>query len=132
MRNKFYKVKKTWLSCSGKIINSNVITNEVKPIEQGDLLNDVTTHYASVRYEYEVEQQKYYSNKIQLFPSIVSSNESFSEKVIERYPLGSSVTVFYNPKKYSDAVLDVSLKNSWIFIIGAFVFGMAALFLYLK
>lgn len=82
--------------------------------QQEDKIDFVT----SFVYEYEVNGIKFTSNDVSLFDY---------EKPIWRYPVGTSVTVFYNPNRPKEAVLEPGVP--WfafcliVFSFIAFVFG---------
>lgn len=91
----------------GIIIRSSI---EKSKIERRGYSIDVT-------YEYHAEGQKYLSNRI---CCDTSSNE-FSKYIIEKYPVGSKVTVYYRDKEPSLSVIEPRLGRSGSVL--AFAFG---------
>ena len=86
--------------------------------------------YPHVRYSYQVLGREYEANKIMLGARIGGSG---AQKVIDRYPVGAQVTVFYDPRNPYEAVLEKKGPAPWIMwlvlvIINVVLFGMAALF----
>ena len=85
--------------------------------------------YPDVRYSYQVLGREYEANKIMPGAEIGGSG---AQKVIDRYPVGAQVTVFYNPQNPYEAVLEKKGPAPWIMllllvIINVVLFGMAAL-----
>lgn len=60
-----------------------------------------------VKYEYEVEGQKYESDRIRYWNTSYNSL-SKAEKAILDYPLGKEVTVFYRKENPAEAYLEVN------------------------
>lgn len=86
--------------------------------------------YPDVRYSYQVMGREYEANKIMPGAEIGGSG---AQKVIDRYPVGAQVTVFYNPNNPYEAVLEKKGPAPWIMwlvlvTINVVLFGMAALF----
>jgi hypothetical protein len=69
------------------------------------ILNTSEGYLPSIRYEYYFEGDR---RENAMFKSMVSASNSSSpsERVIDRYPAGANVTVYVNPKKPSDSVLE--------------------------
>ncbi|MBP9885289.1 MAG: DUF3592 domain-containing protein [Leptospiraceae bacterium] len=59
-----------------------------------------------VKYEYEVEEQKYESDKIRYWNTSYNSLTK-AEKAIVDYPLGKEVTVYYRKENPAEAYLEV-------------------------
>ncbi|QDU79905.1 hypothetical protein Pla110_16250 [Polystyrenella longa] len=85
----------TWPSVQGTIIESLVDTR----------VNDEETSYApQVKYEYVVDEIRHEGDRIRMFyPE--SSTWEFSQTIVEEYPVGREVNVFYKPDDPSWAVL---------------------------
>jgi hypothetical protein len=56
-----------------------------------------------VQYSYEVKGERYEGNRIT--PGLQWGGTG-AEKVIDRYPVGARVTVYYDPKNPSEALLE--------------------------
>jgi hypothetical protein len=103
---------KNWASVPGKVTTSRVSYESSA---------DKTGGTPFVTYVYEVDGKIYKEGSIS--PSILTlSDKTNAEKVVARYPRGSVVTVYYNPKNPSQAVLE---KNSQAQIGG--VYGVLVL-----
>lgn len=92
-----------------------------------------STPYPVVHYDYRVMSQPYQGNRV--MPGLAVGG-SGARKVVERYPAGAQVTVYYNPDKPSEALLERSmpgyLKWLWIIlvILDVFLCGLAAVLLF--
>jgi hypothetical protein len=78
-----------------------------------------------IEYEYTFDGTRFVCGK---FRSVImtSSSRNPSKRVIERYPIGASVTVYVNPNNPADAVLEPS-DSETPFIFGAAVGCLFAL-----
>ena len=89
-----------WPSVSGRVVASEVSTAVVKtgPVRR-------FTPVANIRYTYSVEGQRYECEGGRVVPMLHFRPEGTPEELVARYPVGSSVTVFYNPADPADALL---------------------------
>ncbi|WP_407947778.1 DUF3592 domain-containing protein [Pontiella desulfatans] len=75
-----------------------------------------------IRYEFIANDQVLSSNKI-FFGEYTSSNKSRIESLLSKYPLGSDVTVIYNPDNPEEAILEPIISIGTIFsLIAGIVF----------
>lgn len=70
-----------------------------------------STNYPVVQYSYQVGGQAHQGTKIAPGPEVGGTGAG---KVVERYPAGAQVMVFYNPQNPSDAVLETKAPAQWI------------------
>ena len=70
-----------------------------------------STNYPVVQYSYRVSGQAYQSTKLAPGPEVGGTGAG---KVVDRYPTGAQVMVFYNPQNPSDAVLERKAPAQWI------------------
>lgn len=108
----------------GKITNSEVST----PIvgvgrESGDRIQTFTL---DITYKY-VVNGKTYSSKKRRWHEVQSSFHRYHDSIARKYPLGKSVTVFYNPKNPNIAVLEPGLGLGAL--TGLFLFTSSIAFL---
>ena len=92
--------------------------------------NSGSTNYPVVHYTYQVGGQAYQSSKIAPGMEVGGTGAG---KVVERYPMGAQVMVFYDPQKPSDAVLERKAHAQWILwlvlvIMDFMLCGMAVAF----
>jgi len=74
-----------------------------------------------VRYKYEVNNSSFSGDRLRLF----SGTYLFPEKVLEEYPKGIRVTVYYDPNDATKSVLLPGIGGSLGAIGGMFVGGIA-------
>lgn len=100
-----------WPATQGIVIDSHIETSR----------SDGTTMYsAEVLYEYSVSGKKYSSNSID-FSETSSSAASYANKIVDKYPKESVLSVYYNPSDPYEAVLEPGRKFSDYWIIGVSV-----------
>lgn len=82
-----------------------------------------STHYSYepvVEYNYTVGGQTYSSRRIGYGANRFGRGQA--AKILERYPVGSAVTVHYNPANPAEAVLETQAAGSTVFLILGIVF----------
>ncbi len=109
---------KNWPTTSGHVLSANVSSYR----RRNSNGTHSTIYEPKVVYQYTAEGQQYQSS--QLSYSMVSgmSAAGWAEGVAARYQPGSSVQVYYNPSKPSDAVLEHSgggFNRILVLILGA-------------
>jgi hypothetical protein len=95
-RRRLESRSRQWPSITGRVVESG--TTQVND-------GDSTTYKARIRYEYLVGDQQYIGDRI----SIRGAESIFRNKInsiVERYPVGASVEVFYDPQQPQMAVLE--------------------------
>jgi Protein of unknown function (DUF3592) len=104
---------KSWLSVSGKVIASRVESSKKKPGDPGYDFNDTeVSNVPFVEYEYNVGNRTHRCHRI----TIGEKTADFElEEILARYPVGASVTVFYNPANPQQAVLERDLPAKMMF-----------------
>ena len=82
--------------------------------------NRNSIQYPVVRYSYQVMGREYEANKIMPGPEVGGSG---AQKVVERYPVGAQVTVFYDPNYPSNALLERGMPGyiKWLWVILVFL-----------
>ena len=90
---------KRWPTTPGEILESH-------------LEEDSDGWCPNVRYVYVVNRKRHLTGRLYFFLSN-SSTEREAGKHISPYPVGKSVTVYYNPRKPEDAVLDRRMPLWW-------------------
>lgn len=99
--NKSQKAK-SWPTAEGTIISSDV---ELARSHASGRRRSRRTYRAEVMFEYNVDGKTYTSNRV-VMEGFSSSKRSYAEKVVERYPEGEAVTVYYDPTDPTMAVLE--------------------------
>ncbi|HEY6073142.1 MAG TPA: DUF3592 domain-containing protein [Anaerolineales bacterium] len=93
MRRKMREVSE-WPYTQGRVTESAL---ESRSGEEG------STDYPRVRYSYQMLGRAYQGSQIATGPEVGGSG---ARRVIERYPAGAAVRVYYNPQNPEEAVLE--------------------------
>ena len=113
MRKKMATVSQ-WPSTMGTV---NMSTLEQRSSSEGGY-----TDYPVVQYSYQVGGQAYQSYKLAPGPEVGGTG---ARKVVDRYPAGAQVMVFYNPQNPSEAVLERKAPAQWLMWLLLIVFDCA-------
>jgi hypothetical protein len=104
---------KNWPSVPGKVTTSRVSYKSS---------SDKTDATPFITYVYDVDGKTYKEGGIS--PGVLTlSDKMDAEKVVARYPRGSVVTVYYNPKNPSQAVLEKNSQAQIGGMYGILIFG---------
>jgi hypothetical protein len=117
---KLAKASLAWPSVTGRIIRSQVSQSE--NFDQENRLK--VTYLADVAYEYVVGDQTMQGDRVQFGGRISGGSSKPAQKVVDRYPVGSEITVYYDPVRPNQCTLERTTAGSLIvlYIIGfAFV-----------
>lgn len=110
-----YRASQHWLSTNGQILNTYIST-------QGSA-NKGTSHQVHVSYSYQVMGQGYQGNQFSFGTEGNSfDTRSSAEKEIARFPEGSPVTVYYDPDRPAEAVLEKKYDSTGAIL--AVILGM--------
>ena len=107
------KAKKAggWPSVQGKVIDAHL--EESKSTDTEDFTS--VNYRPSVTYQFEVNGQTYKASKTGVIA--VNYDQKTAQKKLDAFPVGSALTVYYNPEKPEDALLNPSKGTSNIFLI---------------
>lgn len=112
-----------WPTVEGRILSSSVKSEAGK--------NGGKVFSAAVTFAYTVNSQNFTSDRVR-FGSINTASKVFPNQVVERYPAGSSVKVYYSSSNPSSAVLEPGFQSaSAIVLVIGVIFGgvgVAAIF----
>ncbi len=99
-----------WPTTEGQIVASQV--GERDGLDGG-------TYHAEVHYSYGVAGAKYQGKRVAVDDS-GTNHRGRAEKIVDRYPVGAKVTVFYNPNRPEKAVLEPKTTGGWLlwFVMG--------------
>ena len=122
---------RSWPQVAGKVVTSVAEVREVRvsddESEEGYRLD--SRNFANVTYEYSVAGRKLRNNRVSIGEDL--GNFQVAEQ-LAKYPAGSIVTVYYNPRHPDQAVLERDLpKGLWgclgigTAIVLAIIFGSA-------
>jgi len=92
------KASKNWPPADGTISSSSVSQHKSSS-------KDSTTYHAEVYYKYSVNGTNYSNNQV-TFGDYGSGSPGHAQKIVNRYPAGKTVTVYYNPATPEESVLE--------------------------
>lgn len=96
-----------WPTTTGKVVASRVQSKRNRPDDDAYGFGDTeVSNQPFVEYEYTVAGKKYRCSRVSIAEKIAGTER---EAVLARYPVGATVTVFYNPKNPSQALLERTL-----------------------
>ena len=104
------RAAREWPSTPGKVVVSDSELRDVKVIDSEREGNHKfeQRNFANIVYEYSVSGQKLTNNRV----SIGEDRGNFQvAETIAKYPAGAIVTVYYNPRRPRDAVLERDLPQ---------------------
>ena len=111
------KANKQWPSTTGQVSSTTLAS------EENDLLPDI-------RFSYTIEDN-HYEGRVE-FPPGTMPMPGFASTQLEKYPIGSPVTVHYNPQQPKQATLEPGRANDdWLILamgIGFTAIGVLAMF----
>lgn len=106
-----------WPVARGRIIHSGVEELEVSDIDSR------RTHYrSSVVYNYKVNGHEYSGDVVTLGVTATATIQGMARSMSEKYPVGSTVDVHYNPKAPSESALQP--YSRWHYLIWLIGMGM--------
>lgn len=76
-----------------------------------------TTYGADIHYTYAVSDNKYIGDKV-TFGDISTSDSNDARQILNRYPVGKAVNVFYNPNNPAEAVLETGFTMGLLLPLG--------------
>jgi hypothetical protein len=112
-----------WIPTQGKIKRSEVTHTT----------GGKTQYYAHIEYEYTAQGMNYSSNNVTLaqLMGITDTGQSAAQEKVKKFPIGSTVTVFYDPNDPRRAVLQKG-GDSGLLILGGIFIAFAVLILFLQ
>lgn len=123
--DRIYKAYETkdWKVTNGTIIKS-YLNEEIKYKDR----KHYRSYSAEIIYSYVVADHKIKNDDISHLFHMESSRTKLS-RVIDKYPKGSSVDVYYNPENIEESILERDLKLGDFVIL---IFGLFATFSFVK
>jgi hypothetical protein len=120
------------LPAAGSLLFSLLFLTISSPVTESRDSEDHPIYQAEVHYFYSVNGVTYANNKVS-FVSASSSDRSFSNRIVARYPAGKIAQVSYDPAQPKTAVLEPVLYTSFLLFygIGGVFILTSLLFLYL-
>ena len=124
-----YEMKRAYESRTWPDTQGTVISSYIDKRSHRDSNHHTSTIYTpKIRYQYQVEGKHYTCNRIE-FGGESGGKRSKAKKVVDKYPSGKKVTVYYNPQDPKVAVLKAGF--SWgalfAFLVGIIFFGVGVM-----
>ena len=101
------RVSESWPTTTGEILSSNV---RIDDDDEG------TSYFGDVTFRYVVADLPYTSDNVSF--GQYGGNRSHAEEIVAKYPVGSQVTVYYDPNEVETAVLEPGVTWSSYLLIG--------------
>ena len=92
----------SWPSVQGTISSSSVS----KRTSRGSDHRTRTTYYPKVGFQYQVDGRRYTSSRIAFGTGESGGSAKWARKVVNTYPVGKTVAVYYNPQDPQYGVLE--------------------------
>jgi hypothetical protein len=110
---------KSWPSTNGTVINSEV--------KRGTSSKGSPKYSPEISYYYQIGAMTYRSNRYS--STIARGTSQWARQIVNKYPSGAKLTVYYNPKKQNDSVLDPGLQsdNYWMTLLSGFFIAVVLL-----
>lgn len=110
-----------WPKTSGRVIESRIAEHESED-EDGHV---TYTYSPVVRYEYQVNGVAYTGGQVAIGGSgIAISNNNKVQQMIDQYPPGKLVVVYYNPQNPAEAVLETRIAGKAELVLGIILIGV--------
>ena len=112
------KASMAWPYVPGRVSSASVR----RVVDHGDAQTaESTSYFPLVNYEYQVGAQIYQGNRMAFHERGYSSNKK-AFAVVEGFPAGHPIWVFYDPANPQNAVIERAAKgNKFQFVLGAFL-----------
>lgn len=124
---------RNWPQTEGTIISTQVKSSRVRVRRGSSSGYRMTTRYEpQVIYRYLAHGNRYESKRLHFGDTVGYSGPGPAEKILTRYPVGTSITVYYNPDNPAEATL--SPKTGWAttvyWLIAILLFFMTVMVIY--
>lgn len=122
----FTRKSRQWPTTKGKILSSIVSSSS------WDYEGPSQSHKAIVKYQYQVQDKVYVSNRLHYGDWIETSFSSYAKSVVKRYNVGCECIVHYNPQKPQISILETKLSLSiYLLLACGILFFMVSFTLFL-
>lgn len=128
-----YKEVKDWPSVQGTVSSSEFdCWEEEKKVD--DKYVTKTKCEATVMYQYIIDGKSFVNSNIRPNSGMKTTfDRNTAQQIVDKYPVGAKVEVFYNPEDRSNAVLEKKMNiGTWLLYLLPFIFGVAIVFLVVK
>lgn len=114
---------KQWPSTVGEVVKTKI--KEINSSSGNSSSGNTRSYKPVVFYSYQIAGRDYTGRVLQKGSD--SASLSWAEEILEEYPVGKEVDVFYNPYRYKEAVLITGSSGKFKF--GFAIFSLAAVIL---
>jgi hypothetical protein len=100
---------RSWEITSGRVLKSYVDVRESSHMDANNVMQSSTSYDPKVLYEYDVDGKTFQGQTIRVgdsFFRVSAGGSSEAQKVVDRYPEGSEVYVYYNPDNPAESALE--------------------------
>jgi hypothetical protein len=104
---------KNWPSTAGRIISSSAKISSSSGSSGSKAA--MPTYSADIRYAYEVDEKDYHNNRVG-YGDYGSSDKSHAQKIVDRYPVGKDVSVYYKSDNPDESILEHHSPGKIVFI----------------
>lgn len=112
----------SWPTVEGKVLQSDIErVRKISSRRKKRKRKSRISYQANIFYEYSVKSNKYSSDKIS-FGDYSSSSQSHARSIVNRYPKGKTVKVYYNPETPELAVLEPGVSWATYIPLGSGIF----------
>lgn len=81
-----------------------------------------TSYFPNITYQYTINGQQYTNNTYAQRPSLIN-NKAIIQRILNNYPVGSTVTVYYNPNNPQEAYLQKGYGGATrVILLGTLLF----------
>ena len=119
---------KDWPSVLGTIISSSLKKERRARIGNGNHSELYTLIIPHIKYTYTVNGTIHENSRIG-YGDYTRRTDGFSKKLMERFPHGATVPVYYDPANTNESVLEKKSTNSYVMYFSSILFMFTALIL---
>jgi hypothetical protein len=116
----------SWQGAMGQVIASDIKKSTSNDGEYGQS----TSYEAIIRYRYSVMGKDYTGERVSF--GVKNSSEKLARDTVSRYPINTGVTVFYNPDKPEQAVLEQANSSGLLQIVIGIALFVAGIYFAIK
>lgn len=117
---------KSWPIAAGRITVSEVTVETRTETDSDNTTRRVTMYGSRIAYAYSVGGVAYEGHLVDWIDGVQTSMEGPARRTVEKYPVGQSVNVYYDPANPKMAVLEPwRLKGILFIVLLTVVFGIA-------
>ena len=114
-----------WPEVRGRIVSSSIdskISTNTGKQDSKPRSKKKRTYFPKIRYQYSVEGKTLTGTRI-AYGDLGSENKSSVRRIVNRYPTGKEVSVFYRPSDPKECLLEPGVKGqTWFLPIFGLVF----------